>query len=109
MIYWTAKLAGWLLVALGLAAFWKVYEIVASWGITSLEADPDDGDRHLPVPRRDPPAQVWRSRAGLPGDAAAAVSRRLARVGPAAGGANAVPGELAAVTRLPASSSPRDG
>lgn len=36
MIYWTREIAGWLLVALGLVAFWKVYEMSLQYHIFEL-------------------------------------------------------------------------
>ncbi len=36
MIFWTREIAGWLLVALGLVAFWKVYEMSLQYHIFEL-------------------------------------------------------------------------
>ena len=36
MIFWTREIAGWLLVALGLVAFWTVYEMSLQYHIFEL-------------------------------------------------------------------------
>ena len=36
MIYWTREIAGWVLVGLGLAAFWAVYEMSLRYAVIQL-------------------------------------------------------------------------
>ena len=96
MIFWTREIAGWLLVALGLAAFWKVYEMSLQYHIfelipmTVIGIFLFRGGIHL--------LKVAVAARACREAQAAAVSRRRAGVGPAADGANGVAGELASVS-----------
>ena len=103
MIFWVREIAGWVLMALGLAAFWEVVDLGRKWedgsyvtipmiALTVIGVFLFRGGIHL--------LKVAVA-ADVPRGPGTDVSRRAHRLAPAAGGADAGTSRLAVVTASP--------